>query len=314
MRCHGLFAITRALADHIRTHQACHRSVDVHHGTACEVECAFGPQPTCSSCHSFQSGSVSDGVRAVPIPDHVGDGHVAEGEPQSTEQQHGREASAFSESTHDQCARDGRKRGLEGSEGQLRNHHAFAERGSNGVRRDAFEEQLVQASDERVACCEGQGVAVEHPQDVNQRGHHKHLHQHRQHVLAADQAAVEQRQARNGHQNHEHGGHGHPSGIALVGHGCGCRFSSRGRGGRRSSGCCGLGFSSRGGCGLRHDGRAAKQQTQPEGEGGKQFFHDEVFQKGSLCDTIRGLLDRSHRYGCEPLVRGRRQKSCRRRS
>ncbi len=65
----------------------------------------------------------------------------------------------------------------------------------------ALHEQPVEAADEGVALGEGQAVAVDAPQHDDHREGDHHLHQHRQHVLAAHQAAVEQRQAGHGHHD-----------------------------------------------------------------------------------------------------------------
>ena len=245
VRGHGFFAVTHALAQHVRADQASHTGVDVHHGAAGEVQRALGPQPAGSGGDGLQGFLVGDGVGAVPIPNHVGDRQVAEGEPQGTEQQHRRELDALGKRAHDQAAGDGSKRGLEGNKRQLRDDHAFAEGGGHRVRRDAFEEQLVEPANEWVAPRECSGVAVQHPQDVNHGCDDKHLHQHRQHVFRAHQAAVEQGQAGDGHEDHQQGGHGHPGRVAFVGHGrsCGgCGFSSRrcfsGCGGRSSRRSC----------------------------------------------------------------------------
>src|SRR5690606_19594357 len=44
----------------------------------------------------------------------------------------------------------------------------------------------------------------------------ENLGQHRKHVLGAQQAAIEQRKARNDHGQHQYGGHEHPGGVAAV--------------------------------------------------------------------------------------------------
>ena len=202
----------------------------------------------------------------------MSDRQVAEGEPQRTEQQHRREAHTLGKSTHDQTGRDGCESGLERCEDVLGNHHTLAEGGGHAVRGDALEEQLVQRANEWVARGERRAVAIQDPQHIDHRGDHKNLHQHRQHVLAADQAAIEQRQARDGHQNDEHGGHNHPGGVALVGHRCRrSGFSSGGcfSGGRRCCGRSGCGGcrSSGGGGGLCHCSHrtAKKGHAQPQG-------------------------------------------------
>ena len=65
---------------------------------------------------------------------------------------------------------------------------------------DAGEEQLREAADEGVqaaAVGEGERIAVDDPEDGDQREADEHLHQHGKHVLGAHQAAVEKGEAGN---------------------------------------------------------------------------------------------------------------------
>ena len=100
----------------------------------------------------------------------------------------------------------------------------------------AGEEDLGEAADvavQRAAVGEGEAVAVEHPDHHHEAGDGEDLHQHREHVLGADEAAVEQRQAGDGHQQHERGGDEHPGGVAGIGNRRGGgRRRFRGRRGR----------------------------------------------------------------------------------
>ena len=57
---------------------------------------------------------------------------------------------------------------------------------------------------------EGQRVAVDDPQDGDHAEADEHLHEHREHVLGAHQAAVEEGEARNGHEDDQDGGDEHP--------------------------------------------------------------------------------------------------------
>jgi hypothetical protein len=59
------------------------------------------------------------------------------------------------------------------------------------------QEHLGEAADERVPFGEGEAVAVDHPDHRHDADDREHLREHRQHVLGADEAAVEQRQARH---------------------------------------------------------------------------------------------------------------------
>ena len=75
------------------------------------------------------------------------------------------------------------------------------------VRRDALQEQLVEAAEERVALGEGHAVAVDHPQ------HRRSARRSTNTCISTDsmflrahQAAVEQRQAGDGHQDDQRGG------------------------------------------------------------------------------------------------------------
>ena len=72
---------------------------------------------------------------------------------------------------------------------------------------------------------EGHRVAVEHPEDADQRQRAEAHHHHVQDALGADHAAVEERQAW-GHQQHERGAGEDPGGVAGVDHGNLLRVSS----------------------------------------------------------------------------------------
>ena len=67
-----------------------------------------------------------------------------------------------------------------------------------------------------VAGVEGQAVADDRPDDADDRHQDEALHHRGQHVLAAHQAAVEQRQSRPGHHQHQRRAGEHPGGVAGV--------------------------------------------------------------------------------------------------
>src|SRR5690606_16779254 len=52
--------------------------------------------------------------------------------------------------------------------------------------------------------------------DDRQAEHAQHLSQHRQHILGAHQAAIEQGQAGHDHQKHQSGGNAHPNKIRFI--------------------------------------------------------------------------------------------------
>ncbi|MNP13378.1 hypothetical protein D3C76_1056570 [compost metagenome] len=159
---------------------------------------------------------------AVAAPDHVRDRRIDQGEPHRGEDQHGGELHALGEGTDDQRRGDDGEGHLEGDE------DAFREGRGQAIHRQAIEEGLVQTTDEgaevgytffHAGRIEGQAVTVNDPQDADQRGDGEALHHHRQHVLGAHHAAVEQRQAGNGHQQHERRRDQHPGGVTAIEYG-----------------------------------------------------------------------------------------------
>ena len=59
-------------------------------------------------------------------------------------------------------------------------------------------------------------IAVETPDDADERHDGEDLRQHRQYVLGAHEAAVEQREAGDRHHQDERAGDEHPGGVAFV--------------------------------------------------------------------------------------------------
>jgi hypothetical protein len=83
---------------------------------------------------------------------------------------------------------------------------------------DAAEQQMLHAADQGVAFGEGDGVANPRP---HQHGHAecgKAHHHGVEHVLRADETAVEQRQRRC-HQQHQRGGHEQKRRVGRGGRG-----------------------------------------------------------------------------------------------
>ena len=204
VRSHRGGWVAFTLAQHDARYQTGDTGVDVHHGAASEVQYAPVPQQA-----------------AVAGPDHVCDRCIHQGEPDAHEHQHRGELHALSESTNDQ------RRGDDG-EGQLEHdEHAFRYGVAQARRRYASQESFRQATDKGVEVnhplfhashVEHQAVTVDNPQQTDQTGDSKALHHHRQDVLRTDHAAVEQRQTRNGHEQHQHAGNQHPRGVTGIQH------------------------------------------------------------------------------------------------
>jgi hypothetical protein len=70
---------------------------------------------------------------------------------------------------------------------------------------DAIEEHLGSAADRSCSgAAVGEGsIAVDDPRSDHHGCNDRALHEHREHVLGADEAAVEQCEARHGHEQHE---------------------------------------------------------------------------------------------------------------
>ena len=196
---------TFTLAEDQARDQTGHTGVDVHHGTASEVQHAPVTQQ-----------------RTRTAPDHVGNRCVDQGEPDAHEDQHRGELHTLGEGADDERRSDDGKGHLEGDEHRLREQRRRAGDAGRGHTR---QEQLGQAAHKGVevddACFHTRGVerhavAVDEPQDGDQAGNGEALHHHGKNVLGAHHAAVEQGQAGNGHEQHQRGGCEHPRRVAGI--------------------------------------------------------------------------------------------------
>ena len=237
MRHHGFARITGALADHDGADKTGDARVDVHHRAAGEIErpplvehAGVGGHFVEFGLRGGLGGGVSrcgdglgggcDRVRAGPVPNHVGDREIDYRHPEQNEQHNGRETNALGEGADDQGRGDAGESHLERHIDVFGDDDAVREGRGRGIHVDALQERLVEPADEgveRAAVGEGERVAVEHPQHRHERHDHEDLSEDRQHVLRADEAAVEQRQPRDGHHQHQGGGDEHPGGVALIG-------------------------------------------------------------------------------------------------
>ena len=183
-------------ADEQRGHQRRHAAAEVDDGATGEVEDPEAEEP------------------AVGRPDPVGDRGVDEGRPGDGEQHEGLEALALGEGAGDQGRGDDGEHHLEGHEGEMRN------RGGVDVGRlagHALEGQPVEAADEAEPGVrpEGEGVAPQDPGDAHESEDEEAVHDRAEHVLAADEAAVEEGEPRR-HEHDERSAHQDPGGVAGV--------------------------------------------------------------------------------------------------
>lgn len=192
MRFERLFTEAGAFAEQIGADQPGAGGVDVHHGAAGEVQRAVGSQ-------------------IATAPHHVRDRQVRQGEPQDREDQHRREANAFGEAPHHQRHGNAGEGGLESDVDHL------ADAAGDAVDADAFQHRRLESAEHRIAFAERQAVAIQHPQHADQREGDGDLRQHRQHVFAAQQAAVKQRDAGQRHEQHQRGADHHKGVVGLIG-------------------------------------------------------------------------------------------------
>ena len=288
MRSHGFATETNTLANEVGAYQAGNGGVDMYDSTTGEVQGAVLEQPT-RGCGGGRSGiGCGIGIRTSPVPHHVRHGDIGEGKPDHHEDEHSREADAFGKGTQDQAAGDGGEGPLEHHIDQLGNTDTLAEGCGNRVRGDVIQEYLVKATEEGIPFGEGQTVAIDDPEYGGQGKYGEGLHQYREHILVSDQAAVEEGNAGNRHQDHQGRGYDQPGVVALVD--C-AGWGSHWGGGRGS--CCGCGISRchRGGCFRSRSGFiapcwAGEAEGPHQRQNCKQAFHRCISLKVS-CPSIR---------------------------
>ena len=149
--------------------------------------------------------------QSADAPDHVGHGAVDEQRPEGEKEGHGAELHALGKGAGDQRRGDDGEHELVDHEGLLGNGGGVVGVGAEG---DAAQEEVLKAADEAVAVAKGQRVADDGPENGDQAHHGEALHHGAEDVLAAHQAAVEERQAGAGHQQHQGGGDQHPGVVA----------------------------------------------------------------------------------------------------
>src|SRR5207302_4733466 len=109
--------------------------VDVHHGAAGEVERTFLENEAGMAVGYIRCFRGRISIRAIPIPDHVRDRQVREGEPQDAEDDHRGELEAFRVAPGDQRDRNRGEGQLEHAVHEIRQVLSLAEgRGDRGGR------------------------------------------------------------------------------------------------------------------------------------------------------------------------------------
>src|SRR5674476_247151 len=120
MRWHRHLAVTVTLAKHQGCHQCGDTGIDMHHGSASEVERAFLENEASMAVCDCTCCITDIGIRTIPIPHHMCDGKISEGKPENAKQQHCTEFEPFREATTNQRNGDCRKSQLEHAEHIIR--------------------------------------------------------------------------------------------------------------------------------------------------------------------------------------------------
>ncbi len=192
---HRLMAVPAPLSEHDAGHERADPRGDVHDRAAREVERAP--------------------LRADPAaaPHPVAEWRVDERAPEEHEDHVGLELDPLRDRAADERRRDDREHELEHHERVVRDRRRESVRlvghSVQAQPRERAEEPLHVRS-------EGDRVAVEHPRDRDQGRQEEAVHEGRQHVLPADEPAVEERETWYGHHEHERGRGEHPRGVAGV--------------------------------------------------------------------------------------------------
>mmetsp|Transcript_17710 Transcript_17710/g.48905 ORF Transcript_17710/g.48905 Transcript_17710/m.48905 type:complete len:306 (-) Transcript_17710:105-1022(-) len=160
--------------------------------------CRNNGRSTCSGMHDKAACKVSAPqlLQPAPSPYPMAHGAVDQDLPERAKDQHGQELGALGPRANDQRWRDDGEGALENEEGRQRDASAdvvpVAEQGRN--------ESVLEVSYQWAGAAEGQGVADGEPDQRAGAHDAEALHHHREHVLRLHKAAVEERQAREEHQ------------------------------------------------------------------------------------------------------------------
>ena len=193
VRGHGLLAEAAPLANEDRGGQSREAARHMDHEATREVD-----------------GAHAVGTDPAAAPDHVGEGAVDEQDPRHDEAEVSAEPHSLRERAEHQGGGDDREHALEHDE------HVRGDGSGHRVGGDPGEPHHAQVADVVVALAEREAVADQHPQHADCACGDHALHQHRQDVLRANEATVEESEPRQGHEQHERGAREHPCRVARV--------------------------------------------------------------------------------------------------
>jgi len=193
VRRHRLFRVAAPFAQVQRADQRRYSRGNVHYGPARKIQ-----------AWEFPTRRVQETAFS---PDHVRQGGVYHQKPERQEEGRSAEFHALRRRAGNQRRGDNRKHELVNHESRLRNGPGIVR---VRFRADAAEECVRKIANDRTAAAKRQAVPDQSPQDRDQSHHGEALHHDRQRILAAHETAVEERQSRSGHHQHQRRADEHP--------------------------------------------------------------------------------------------------------
>ena len=145
---------------------------------------------------------------AGPYP--VNNRRIDEDKPQGAEEHHRREVHPLHESADNQPGSDDRDGHVDHDEHDSRNAAFHAVSGNN------LREKDTQVTDPGIVTFKSEALDADDPEKRSQAGQFETVHQHREQVLCAHEATVEQGEPRKGHQKNQDGANDHQGGIARI--------------------------------------------------------------------------------------------------
>ena len=155
--------------------------------------------------------------QAGGAPHHVGQREINQQHPQGHEEQDGRKLHAFGDGADNQGGRDDREHQLVHREDVMRNPVGIIGVGRGGHAPEQGELGAAEKAAQKTRAetlPENKAVAKRPPENGDEPGEAEALGQHREDVLAADQAAIEKREAGQRHEEHQ-GGRSHHPGVVT---------------------------------------------------------------------------------------------------
>jgi hypothetical protein len=186
--------------------------VDVNRGSTGEVD-GTDPEDILQAVRDPAAVGEAAVIGEAEVEDPAGDREVDDGRPDTGEHHPAAELGAVGDGARDEGDRDDGEGRLEGHEGERRVGRALG-RFEEAVQ---AERRTVDSPGEQrsLGTREGDGVAVQNPQDADEAHRAEAQHHHADDALGLDEATVEECQPRR-HEKHEGGGDQQERRITLI--------------------------------------------------------------------------------------------------